>query len=161
MWAKRYLTIKRCMEIKHKILLFFVTCGFIGYLPFAPGTFASLFGGVLLFVFPFSSLQGNLIFVVSLIAGSVILVNLYGSEVKDPGYIVIDELAGMCVTMTGHRPTILNIVAGFVLFRIFDVVKPFPINKSEALAGGYGVVADDVIAGIFANIALVVVGKVT
>jgi phosphatidylglycerophosphatase A len=152
---------RKSMGIRHKILLFLVTCGFIGYLPFAPGTFASLFGAVLLYVFPFSSLQGNLIFVASLIVVSIISVNWFRSEVKDPGYIVIDELAGMYVTMTGHRPTILNILAGFVLFRIFDVMKPFPINKAESLARGYGVVADDVIAGIFANLALVVVGRVT
>lgn len=148
------------MGTRHRILLFFVTCGFIGYLPFAPGTFASLFGGILLYVFPFSSFLGNLIFVACVVVGSVILVNCYRSEVKDPGHIVIDELAGMCVTMAGHRPTILNILAGFVLFRIFDVVKPFPINRAEALAGGYGVVADDVIAGVFANLALVIVGFV-
>ena len=151
---------RRSMAIVHKALLFVVTCGFIGYLPFAPGTFASLFGTVLLYVFPFSSLQGNLIFVASLIVVSIISVNWFRSEVKDPGYIVIDELAGMYVTMAGHRPTILNVLAGFVLFRIFDIVKPFPINRAEALPAGYGVVADDVIAGIFANLALVVVGRV-
>jgi len=148
------------MEIKRKILLFFVTCGFIGYLPFAPGTFASLFGGILLYLFPFSSLQSNLTFVACLIAASVILINGYRSETEDPGYVVIDELAGMCVTMTGHRPTVFNVAAGFILFRIFDIVKPFPVNKAESLARGYGVVADDVVAGIFANIALVVIGFV-
>jgi len=148
------------MGIKRKILLFFVTCGFIGYLPFAPGTFASLFGGVLLYLFPFPSLQSNLVFVVCLIAVSIILINGYRSETEDPGYVVIDELAGMCVTMAGHRPTVFNVAAGFILFRIFDVMKPFPVNKAESLARGYGVVADDVVAGIFANIALVVTGLV-
>ena len=148
------------MGIRDKILLFFVTCGFIGYLPFAPGTFASLFGGVILYLFPFSSLQGNLVFVACVTGGSVVLINRYESEAKDPGYIVIDELAGMCVTMAGHKPTIFNIAAGFVLFRIFDVMKPFPINKAESLARGYGVVADDVVAGVFANLALLVVGLV-
>jgi phosphatidylglycerophosphatase A len=149
------------MGIKHKILLFFVTCGFIGYLPRAPGTFASLFGAALLYVFPFSSLSGNIIFVVSFIFVSIVSINWLKSEAKDPGYIVIDELAGMCVTMAGHKPTILNVVAGFVFFRIFDIVKPFPISKAESLKEGYGVMADDVIAGIFANLALVAVGRIT
>jgi phosphatidylglycerophosphatase A len=70
---------------------------------------------------------------------------------KDPSYIVIDELAGMFVAMAGHKPTALNIISGFILFRIFDIIKPYPIRRVERLKGGYGVVADDVLAGIFAN----------
>jgi len=148
------------MEIRHKTLLFLVSCGFIGFLPFAPGTFASAFGGLLLYLFPFSSLTGNVIFTALLLVVSVILVNRFNSETKDPGYIVIDELAGMCVTMTGHRPTVANVIAGFVLFRVFDVLKPFPVDRAEGLKKGYGVVADDVVAGILANLALVVLGMI-
>jgi phosphatidylglycerophosphatase A len=148
------------MGIRHKTLLFFVSCGFIGYLPFAPGTFASAFGGLLLYLFPFSSLTNNLIFVATLLVVSVVLVNWFDSEKEDPGYIVIDELVGMYVTMAGHRPTIGNVVAGFILFRVFDILKPFPISKAEGLKKGYGVVADDVAAGIFANLALVALGMI-
>jgi phosphatidylglycerophosphatase A len=148
------------MVIKRNALLFFVSCGFIGYLPFAPGTFASAFGGLLLYLFPFSSLAENLIFVASLLVVSVVLVNWFDSETKDPGYIVIDELVGMYVTMAGHRPTIVNVIAGFILFRVFDILKPFPVNKAENLKKGYGVVADDVVAGVFANLALVVLGMI-
>lgn len=147
------------MVIRHKILLFLVTCGFIGYMPFAPGTWASALGGVLLYLFPFSTLTGNLICVGILLPVSVVLVNLFDSKTPDPGYIVIDELVGMYVAMTGHRPTIMNILAGFVFFRFFDVVKPFPVNKAEGLKKGYGVVADDVAAGILANAALILAGK--
>ncbi len=151
---------RRFMEIRHKALLFLVSCGFIGYFPFAPGTAASLFGGALIYLFPFSSLVSNLAFVIALILVSVVCVNWFNSESDDPGYIVIDELAGMYVTMAGHRPTVLNVVAGFVLFRIFDVMKPFPVNRAERLKAGYGVVADDVAAGIFANIGLIVLEKI-
>ena len=56
--------------------------------------------------------------------------------------------------MAGHRASLVNILIGFVLFRIFDIAKPFPINRAERLPGGYGVMADDVLAGIFANILL-------
>jgi phosphatidylglycerophosphatase A len=77
----------------------------------------------------------------------------------DPGYIVIDEMAGMFVTMAGHKATILNILIGFVLFRVFDIIKPYPIKKIEGLGKGYGIVADDILAGIFANLVLVVWGK--
>jgi phosphatidylglycerophosphatase A len=148
------------MEIRHKALLFFVTCGFIGYLPFAPGTWASVLGGVLLYLFPFSTLTGNLIFVGALLLFSVTCVNLFNPEQKDPGYIVIDELVGMYVTMAGHKPAIMNILAGFVFFRFFDVLKPFPVNRAERLNKGYGVVADDVVAGIFASCALFLMGRI-
>ena len=148
------------MEIRHKALLFFVTCGFIGYMPFAPGTWASALGGVLIYLFPFSTLPGNLIFVGVLLTAAVLGVNLFNSEREDPGYIVIDELVGMYVTMAGHRPTIMNVVAGFVFFRFFDIVKPFPVNRAERLSRGYGVVADDVAAGIFANCALFLMGRI-
>ena len=148
------------MEIRHKALLFCVSCGFIGYLPFAPGTWASAFGALLVYLFPFSSLAANAIFTASLLVISVVLVNRFKSAEKDPGYIVMDELVGMYVTMTGHRPTIINIAAGFLLFRFFDIVKPFPVRQAEGLRAGYGVVADDVVAGILANLVLLAIGVV-
>jgi phosphatidylglycerophosphatase A len=154
------LTTKRSMEIRHKVLLFCVSCAFIGYMPFAPGTWASAFGAILVYLFPFSSLAANVVFTASLLVVSVVLVNMFNSESEDPGYIVIDELVGMYVTMTGHRPTVVNIAAGFLLFRFFDVVKPFPVRQAERLRKGYGVVADDVVAGILANLVLVVIGMV-
>ncbi len=58
----------------------------------------------------------------------------------------------MCVAMAGHRATLVNVAVGFVLFRIFDILKPFPVGRMERLKGGWGVVGDDVVAGIFANI---------
>jgi len=72
---------------------------------------------------------------------------------------VIDELAGMCVAMAGHGVTLVNVVIGFVFFRVFDILKPFPIRHAERLRKGYGIVADDVIAGIFANVVLIVWGR--
>jgi phosphatidylglycerophosphatase A len=110
------------MGIRNKALLFVTTCGFVGYLPLAPGTYASAL------------------------------------EQEDPGFIVVDELAGMYVALAVHKPTVFNIVLGFVLFRIFDIVKPFPVNRAEGLTKGYGIVADDVVAGLYANCVLVVVG---
>ncbi len=74
------------------------------------------------------------------------------SGCEDPGFIVIDEIAGMMVTLFGHPFTIGVVLAGFVLFRILDVLKPFPIGFLEArVPGGAGVVVDDVAAGIFGN----------
>ena len=142
-----------------KLLLFLTSCGFIGYLPFAPGTYASVLGCVLVYLFPFHSIFINLFFVCCFIIFSIICINMLKFDGRDPGYIVIDEMAGMFVTMAGHKATILNILIGFVLFRVFDIIKPYPIKKIEDLGKGYGIVADDILAGIFANLVLVVWGK--
>ena len=69
---------------------------------------------------------------------------------KDPGAIVIDEVAGMTVSVLLFPPTLPMLVLGFVLFRVFDIVKPFPANVSQRLTGGIGVMVDDLIAGAYA-----------
>jgi phosphatidylglycerophosphatase A len=140
------------------------TCCYLGYLPGAPGTYASVLGCLLIYFFPL--IFSNIFFCIGLVLFSVLAVNLYRYEGKDPGCIVIDELAGICVTfagicvtMAGQKITLTITAIGFVLFRFFDIVKPFPIKKVEQLRGGYGVVADDVVAGIFANIILIILGR--
>jgi len=71
---------------------------------------------------------------------------------KDDRRIVIDEIMGFLVTMLWVPKTLFSIVAGFILFRFFDILKPFPIRRLEGVKSGYGVVLDDVLAGIYANI---------
>ena len=78
---------------------------------------------------------------------------------KDPGAIVVDEVAGMTISVLAVPLTPAVLVTGFVLFRIFDVVKPFPVGASQRLGGGVGVMIDDVIAGIYALILLLVVRR--
>lgn len=73
---------------------------------------------------------------------------------KDHGRVVIDEVAGMCITLLFIPVTIKYILAGLILFRFFDIVKPLFIKKLELLPGGWGVMMDDVLAGIYANILL-------
>jgi len=133
-----------------KVLSFFNTCCFVGWIPFAPGTFASLFAAALIYLFP--AVFGSVIFAVACVIFAVATINGERYEGEDPGHIVIDEFAGMCVAMAGHKVTLVNVLIGFVLFRIFDILKPFPVNRMERLKGGYGVVRDDVVAGIFGNI---------
>lgn len=133
-----------------KVLSFFNTCCFVGWIPFAPGTFASLFAAALIYLFP--AVFGSVIFAVACVIFAVATINGERYEGEDPGHIVIDEFAGMCVAMAGHKVTLVNVLIGFVLFRIFDILKPFPVNRMERLKGGYGVVGDDVVAGIFGNI---------
>jgi phosphatidylglycerophosphatase A len=134
-----------------------VTCCYVGYLPGAPGTYASAFGCVLIYLFP--TIFANIFFCAGLVFFSVVCVSLFEYDGEDPGYIVIDELAGICVATAGHSITLMNTIIGFVLFRIFDIFKPFPIKQTERLRGAYGIVADDVVAGIFANIILIILGR--
>ncbi len=141
----------------NKALTCIVTCCYAGHIPGAPGTYASILGCALVYFFP--SIFANIFFCAGLVCFSVLCVNFFKYDGEDPGYIVIDELAGICVTMAGHSVTLLNTVIGFVLFRIFDITKPFPIKQAERLRRGYGIVADDVVAGIFANIFLIVLGQ--
>jgi phosphatidylglycerophosphatase A len=78
-------------------------------------------------------------------------------KVKDSGKIVIDEIAGVMITMWGFqfnytKYDIVLLVIGFILFRIFDIVKPYPINKLQDISGGWGVMLDDIAAGVVANV---------
>ena len=81
---------------------------------------------------------------------------------KDDRRIVIDEITGFLVTMLWIPETTLSIVIGFFLFRIFDIVKPFPIRIVEKkFEGGWGVVLDDILAGIYANVVLQIILSLT
>jgi phosphatidylglycerophosphatase A len=141
----------------NRALACIVTCCYVGYLPGAPGTYASALGCILIYFFP--SIFSNIFFCAGLVLFSILCVNFFRYDGEDPGYIVIDELAGICVTFAGHSVTRMTIIIGFVLFRIFDIAKPFPIKQAERLKGAYGIVTDDVIAGIFANIILIILGQ--
>jgi phosphatidylglycerophosphatase A len=73
---------------------------------------------------------------------------------KDHNRVVIDEVSGMCITLLWVPVTPVNILFGLVLFRIFDIAKPFYIKRLELLPGGWGVMFDDILAGIYANLIL-------
>jgi phosphatidylglycerophosphatase A len=73
---------------------------------------------------------------------------------KDPGLVVVDEVVGMWVTLVGMPFVPLTIVLGFLLFRVMDIVKPWPARSLEGLPGGWGIMADDVAAGIYAHLVL-------
>ncbi len=143
------------MKIKNRIILFFATGGFIGYAPFAPGTFGTLHG-IWLYFFLYKM---PIILSVSIITAFIIFSVFISDKAekikggKDPSIVVIDEIVGMLVALIGLEFNLINIAAGFILFRILDILKPFPIYIADKkLPGGVGIVADDVIAGIMANL---------
>ena len=128
-----------------------------GYIPLAPGTFGAAVG---LGLYWLLSPLPHHIYIPTVVAFVFLAVwisskacVLYGT--KDPQRITIDEIAGLLITFAFHSWTLVAAIAGFVLFRIFDITKPFPIRWIERrFPSGWGVVLDDVMAGIYANIAL-------
>ncbi len=81
---------------------------------------------------------------------SSLAVDIYNK--KDPSHVVIDEVCGYLFTMILIPFTWVNVIVGLFLFRVLDITKPYPIRKIEKIKGGYGIVLDDVLAGIYANI---------
>ena len=128
-------------------------CG-VGYTPICPGTAASLLA-IIPFLFIKSSLA-YLIFTLAVVVISFPVSNrsekMFGE--KDSKKIVIDDFAGMMITYLWIPKTAAFVVCGFFVFRMIDVLKVPPANKIEKLPGAKGVVGDDIVAGIYANIIL-------
>ncbi|PYM24889.1 MAG: hypothetical protein DMD80_22865 [Candidatus Rokuibacteriota bacterium] len=140
-----------------RVALVIATVGGAGWAPVAPGTVASALTALLLWLVPFSRAGLVLFFV------AVTLIGTWAAEHaeralggKDPGAIVIDEVAGMTLSVLALPLTLPVLAVAFALFRVFDIVKPFPAGKAQALRGGAGVMVDDLIAGLYA-LAVVVV----
>jgi phosphatidylglycerophosphatase A len=80
---------------------------------------------------------------------------------KDPGQVVIDEVLGQMLTFAVWPEAPWKwLLAGFILFRVFDILKPFPIRRAERVSGGWGIMLDDVIAGVFSMVILTLLGLV-
>ena len=164
------------------LALAIATCG-VGFIPIAPGTFGSVVGiglwalvrgGVLAILWPLAGRNNlNLLHIsYGLIAAqlvSVVVVTLVGTwaasrveklqGAKDPGKVVIDEVAGQFIALIAvplQFESWWTIITAFLLFRFFDIVKPYPAGKFEDLHGGLGIMADDVVAGIYAAIGVAV-----
>jgi phosphatidylglycerophosphatase A len=126
-----------------------------GYFPVAPGTFASLVAALL---YKYLLVQLNVLFYAALIV-LIFFVGVMTSGVfskalgqKDPRKIVIDEVCGQFIAYVFVPGQWSNVLLGFFLFRVFDVIKLYPIRKLENLPGGWGIMADDVLAAIYSAI---------
>jgi len=145
------------MKLREDAVMFLATGFYIGNIPFAPGTFGSLIGLPLSFALAGISLTPAMLCILFFIIFAVCIADAAEKILKknDPGCIVIDEIAGMMVTLIGLPVSPITLVSGFIIFRILDILKPFPIrNLDKRIPGGLGVVADDVAAGIIANLLL-------
>ncbi len=128
--------------------------GGLGYFPVAPGTVAS-FAVVLLYKFFLSRFSWPYLvcLLVLLLALGLISSTAYAAELaqKDPRKIVVDEAAGQLIVLLFVFPSWTLVLISFFLFRLFDIVKPFPVSKVERLPAGWGIMADDVAAALLAK----------
>ena len=140
-----------------RLAVFIATVGYCGYFPFAPGTVGSAAG---LLFYALVWWTGSPLVEVGLIVGLFAAGVWAGTTAEryfggvDPGPIVVDEVVGMLITLAFIPVSWSGALIGFLLFRIFDVIKPFPANRLEALHGGLGVMADDAMAAVYANVSL-------
>lgn len=130
----------------------------LGYIPPAPGTIGALGGWAIgLALIQWSSFPNNWLILLIIIFGllgvwaSSSLEHVWG---EDPSKVVIDEIIGIWISMLFLPPGWIALIAAFILFRIFDIYKPLYIRKAEQLKGGWGIMADDALAGIYTNICI-------
>jgi len=131
---------------------------YTGYAPAASGTLGSAIAAAFYFIPGFESpfiLGAILLLVFGLgIKASSIMEKRYG---HDPAEVTIDEVAGMWITLFLLPKTILVVLIAFIVFRFFDITKPFPARTFDTMHGGFGIMMDDVVAGIYANITMHIV----
>jgi phosphatidylglycerophosphatase A len=134
-----------------RLALLIATTGGLGYAPIAPGTAGSAAGVVIYLLSSHWTFAAQ-----AALAAGVTLVGVWASTVaarhfdrSDPSHVVIDEVAGQLVTFLGTGVGWKGAIVGFLLFRALDIVKPWPANRLEALHGGVGIVADDVMAALY------------
>lgn len=143
-----------------RLAVFIATVGYCGYFPVAPGTIGSLAGLAVYAVVRWP----NSPIVEVVVIGGIFAAGVWAGTVAeryfggiDPGPIVIDEVVGMLITLAFVPVGWSGALLGFVLFRIFDVIKPYPAGRFERLHGGLGVMADDAMAAVYANVSLRIV----
>lgn len=129
------------------------TCGWVGYVPIAPGTAGSLVALPLWVAMRVWGGPGAEAAVLLIVVG----IGIWASSASerhfgktDPGTVVIDEVAGMLLTLFWLPLNTVGVAIAFFAFRLFDIIKPFPARSAERLHGGLGIMADDLVAGVYA-----------
>lgn len=131
---------------------------YLGYIPKAPGTFGTVGAAWFIYLLYLLGIYHQLfifLMVVVFYAVGVWAVNVLREDWgEDPAKVVVDEAVGLWISVLSLPFTHLNIILAFVFFRIFDIAKPLGIRKLESIRSGHGVMLDDVLAGIYTNIAI-------
>lgn len=140
-----------------RLAVFVCSFGYIGFFPIAPGTVGSVAGVAVYVAARHSAVPYiEMILILALAVAGVALTRPCEQDLRcvDPGPIVIDEVMGMLLTLFMIPVGWAGILLGFLLFRALDVAKPFPARQLERLHGGFGVMADDAMAAVYANLLL-------
>ena len=145
------------MNFRQKIVMFLATGFYSGYTPFAPGTFGTIPGILICYIISGSDITIAFLYTLLVVIISIPIAHeaekITGKN--DPGCIVIDEIAGILVTLSGIPFNTTTVISGFIIFRFLDILKPFPIRYLEKkVPGGAGIIIDDVAAGVIANLIL-------
>ncbi len=142
------------MRLREKSVLFIATGCRIGNIPLAPGSFGTLAGIPICFFLSTIDIQIAILCIMIFLLAAVVISH-HAEKIlntNDPGSVVIDEIAGIMVALAGMPFNTWVVVTGFIVFRILDIFKPFPINHMEKrLSGGIGIVMDDMMAGMITN----------
>lgn len=151
------------MKADSGILYAIATGLYSGKSPFAPGTIGTLAGVILVLLTSYFSLTVQIFFFIFLLVIGVIAAEYHerSTGISDAGEVVIDEIAAYYLVMLFFPATFFNLFWAFVLFRIFDIVKPFPIKRLEEIGGGVGVMLDDLAAGVYAIAGMYIIHLIT
>ncbi len=138
---------------KVSILSKIIATGFFsGYMPVAPGTAGSLVAVLIYWFFINSNLHLSIILFIFFIFGILTSAELEKRDGHDPSIVVVDEMVGMWISLLFVEKKFLTVLISFLAFRAMDVIKPPPAKKFDNMKGGFGIIMDDVVAGIYANI---------
>lgn len=145
-----------------RVGVWLATAGGAGYAPIAPGTAGSAVGLLIFLLTRHWAPSWQIVLV-----AAVSVVGVWASTVAarhflrdDPGQVVIDEVAGQLVTLVLTGVGAPGALLGFIVFRLLDIIKPWPAGRFEALPGGVGIMADDLMAGLYANVILQIAVRV-
>jgi len=141
--------------VRNFLIKSFATVLGVGFLPVAPGTWATVVGVAIAYCLGRNLPAYTILLLVLLVLG-IMTTGIVEKQVnqKDPGFVVIDEVVGVMIALWGLPLIWPVMICGFFLFRAFDMFKIYPINKLEAQAGGWGIMLDDCMAGVYTNLIL-------
>ncbi len=141
--------------MKDKIIKNIASLYFLGHTSKFPGTLASLLGVLVIIITGSRSLPYFLALGISLICGFWVSGKAERIlSIDDPKEVVIDEFCGMLLSLFLIELSMFHIIAGFIFFRAFDILKPYPIREAESLKGSRGIMFDDLLSGLFTNLIL-------
>ena len=136
-------------------MAYVIATGFgVGYSPVIPGTMGSLVALLIFVLIPSSNILWLMVILITFIVGVWASGIVEDEKGEDPGIVIVDEFVGQWIALLFLPPSTAVYIAAFIIFRLFDIWKPFPAYDSQKLPRGWGIMIDDVIAGIYTNIAL-------